>query len=196
MRMTVSTLVLFSLLTAGGCTCTQNCGEGCDTDGDPEAGRWPAPLDASQSLDESVMSRLNSLEGEWEMQGEDGVWTTSSIFAVSSSGSVVREIMFPGEPHEMTNLYHMDGTEAVATHYCAIGNQPRMTAAGVEQTEGGPAIDYTFDSVSNLRESQSHVMGGLRLVFVDENTLHQHWTSLNNEGEFDHEMTFELRRKR
>lgn len=157
---------------------------------------WPEPRDGSASLDESVMSLLGSLDGEWEMKGEDGEWHLSSVFAVSSSGSVVREIMFPGEPHEMTNLYHMDGTDAVVTHYCAIGNQPRMTATGIEQTPEGPAIDFTFESVSNLRESQSHVMGGLRLVFVDENTLQEHWTSLTNSGELDHEMTFEMRRKR
>ena len=34
-----------------------------------------------------------------------------------------------GTPMEMVTLYHMDGAELVATHYCAMGNQPRMRAA-------------------------------------------------------------------
>jgi hypothetical protein len=104
--------------------------------------------------------------------------------------------MFPGSPSEMTNLYHMDGSEAVVTHYCAAGNQPRMTASGVEATPQGPAIDYTFESVSNLRESHDHVMGGLKLVFVDADTLQEHWTTLDQQGNVAGEITFDLRRKK
>jgi hypothetical protein len=157
---------------------------------------WPSPRPISGDLDEAVMTRLTSLDGQWEMMQEDGSWGPGPIFAVSSNGSVVREIMFPGMPHEMTNLYHMDGGEAVATHYCAVGNQPRMTASRVEQTADGPSIDYTFDSVSNFRDSHPSVMGGLRLTFVDEDTLHQRWTSYNAEGEQASDpMTFILRRK-
>ena len=159
-------------------------------------GAIPPPRAGDAATDEAMLARLGSLEGEWEMQGEDGTWTTASVFTVSSNGSVVREIMFPGEPHEMTNLYHMDGTDAVVTHYCAIGNQPRMVAAGIDQTADGPSIDFGFDSVSNLRDSHDHVMGGLRLVFVDDNTIQEHWTSLDQQGEVASEMVFNYRRKR
>ena len=38
-------------------------------------------------------------------------------------------------------------------------------------------------------------MGGLTVVFVDEDTMHQHWTSYDTEGEVAHEMTFVFRRK-
>lgn len=156
----------------------------------------PSPKAANETTDQAVFAHLNTLEGEWEMQGEDGTWNTAAIFAVSSNGSVVREVMFPGSPSEMTNLYHMDGTDAVVTHYCAVGNQPRMTASGVEATAKGPAIDYTFESVSNLRESHEHVMGGLKLVFVDADTFEEHWTSLDRQGEVASEMVFSFRRKR
>jgi hypothetical protein len=90
--------------------------------------------------------------------------------------------MFPGEPHEMTNLYHMDGTDVVCTHYCAAGNQPRMVASGLTHTPEGPAMEFKFDSVSNLRETHDHYMGSLRLVMLDENTIRQEWTSLDREG--------------
>lgn len=150
---------------------------------------------ASVELDDQMMSRLEALQGEWEMQDENGNWNTSSVFSISSNGSVVREIMFPGSPSEMTNLYHMDGTDAVVTHYCAIGNQPRMVANGVTRTADGPAIEYAFDSVSNLRPDHTHVMGSLRLVFIDDNHIRQDWNSMNQNGGDDTQMSFDLRRK-
>ena len=169
---------------------------GCASDGyASDEKSIPAPRLSDPDLDAAVMDRLGSLAGEWEMQDESGDWNTSSVFALSSNGSVVREIMFPGSQSEMTNLYHMDGTDIVATHYCAIGNQPRMVASGLETTEDGPAIDFEFDSVSNLRESQSHVMGSLRLVFMGDNTLREVWTSMTPDGEVDSVMTFDYRRK-
>jgi len=168
---------------------------GCESTRTASDDGWPEPRPVSESLDSEVMPRLTALDGEWEMMQEDGSWGPGPVFAVSSNGSVVREIMMPGSPHEMTNLYHMDGTDIVATHYCAVGNQPRMVARGVEQTPEGPAIDFGLDSVSNFRPSHTHVMGGLELVFVDDNTLHQRWTSYNAEGEPQDPMTFILRRK-
>lgn len=161
-----------------------------------DAGDWPEPRASSEFLDQSVMNRLAALEGEWELKQEDGSWGKGSTFTVTSNGSAVREIMFPGEPHEMTNLYHMDGEDIVATHYCAVGNQPRLVATGFEQAEGGASLPFEFQSVSNFRESHDHVMGGLTLVFLDADTIHEIWTSFDSEGAFAHEMTFEFRRKK
>ena len=81
------------------------------------------------------------------------------------------------------------------THYCAVGNQPRMVATnGIEQTDDGPAIDFLVESVSNYVEGQDHYMGGLKLVFVDSDTVHQIWTTFNGKGEVDHQMTFVIKR--
>ena len=158
-----------------------------------------APRAGNSVTDKQMMSRLGSLEGEWESQDADGNWNTAAVFSVSSNGSVVREIMFPGSPSEMTNLYHMDGTNAVVTHYCAIGNQPRMVAKGITKTADGPAIDYEFDSVSNLRQSHTHVMDSLRVIFIDDDHIRQDWTSTPTDKSADAEpartMSFNLRRK-
>lgn len=169
---------------------------GCATDG-LTAGSRPVPVAADPVVEKAVMDRLASLAGEWHMVGEDGQSPSgSTVFAVSSAGSVLREVMMPGQPHEMTNVYHMDGSRVVCTHYCAAGNQPRMVATGLStDAEGRPVIDFAFESVSNLRESHDHYMGGLRLTFVDDSTLYQDWTSFNKNGETDHTMTFVLKRK-
>ena len=151
----------------------------------------------SPDADAEVLRVLSSLAGEWEMQGEDGKMMPASVFTVTAAGSAVREIMFPGEAHEMTNLYHLDGGDTVVcTHYCAAGNQPRMVADGMTQMPDGPGFDFRIDSVSNLRESHDHYMGSLKLVMVDDNTLHEVWSSLDRDGKPSGDpMIFVLKRK-
>lgn len=170
---------------------------GCQTSGDGTRQRSSGVqrVTASDAVSASTMQTLATLEGEWEMVSADGTTGPGSVFEVTSAGSAVREIMFPGHDHEMTNLYHMDGDTIVCTHYCAGGNQPRMVAQGVQSTEGGPVIDFKVDSVSNYRQGQDHYMGGLRLTIVDANTVHQDWTSFDDQGQVSNVMTFVLKRK-
>ena len=153
----------------------------------------PVAQDAEHKAE--VMKLLASLEGTWRMVQEDGTLSEAvSTFKPSSAGSVVREVMAVGEPHEMTNLYHMDGDAVVCTHYCAVGNQPRMVAKGVEETDEGKAIDFHVDSVSNFTEGQDHYMGGLKLVFAGDDTVHQVWTTFDKNGDVAHQMTFVMKR--
>ncbi len=65
------------------------------------------------------------------------------VFKLLSGGSAVRETMFPGTDHEMTNMYHLDGHDLVLTHYCAEGNQSRMRAK-----PGGKnnVLEFKFES--------------------------------------------------
>ena len=160
---------------------------GCQTAGTDSSGVQVATTpDETQA---SALTTLAKLEGEWEMQMPDGATGPGSTFKLTSNGSIVREIMFPGDS-EMTNVYHMDGDKLVCTHYCAVGNQPRMVAS----IDGGNSFVFKTDYVSNLLEAQDHYMGGLKLVLVDDNTLEQHWTTFNMDGEVAHEMTFVMKR--
>ena len=151
-----------------------------------------SPATAEQKA--ALLDRVKSLQGTWELPPHDGQPGREIVFAVTSNGSVVREIMFPGSTEEMTNLYHMDGPTLVATHYCAIGNQPRMRAAA-----GGPndPIDLKFDSVTNLSSADQMYMGGLKIVFVDKDHIEEHWTSYTGGKPDGHQMNpFQLSRKK
>ncbi|MSR64056.1 MAG: hypothetical protein EXS08_16665 [Planctomycetes bacterium] len=140
-----------------------------------------------------LFDQVKALEGNWEMTDEQGQGQVASVFALSSNGSVVREIMFPGTPSEMTNVYHMDGPTLVMTHYCAEGNQPRMRACTAEQG----TIAFRFDSVTNLTEPHAEYMGELTLVRVDADTLRAEWKSMQD-GKVvpDHSPVFTLTRKK
>jgi hypothetical protein len=144
---------------------------------------------ATESQTNALLGQVKSLEGEWIVTGPDGK-PGVIVFKTSSAGSVVREIMFPGQDHEMTNVYHMDGPTCVVTHFCAAGNQPRMRATKAE----GNAIAFNFDSVSNLSTADEQYMGGLTLTFVDKNHVKQTWKHYAS-GKVDNEFSFDLVRK-
>lgn len=148
---------------------------------------------ASPAQQAALLDRVKTLEGEWTMTDDQGVTHTASIFKVSSGGSVVREIMFPGHAHEMTNLYHMDGPTLVVTHYCAVGNQPRMraTADAANPTD----IAFLFDDVTNWTGPGQTYMGQMTLEFKDSDHIVQRWWHFKV-GAKGAPTVFELTRKR
>ena len=150
---------------------------------------------AAPEVSKATMDTLASLAGEWELVSADGTTGPGAVFSVTAGGTALREIMFPGHGHEMTNLYHMDGSRVVCTHYCAAGNQPRMVASALTQTGEGPTLDFAFDSVSNYTDAQDHYMGALKLVIESENSIRQEWTSLDADGKPAGTVVFNLKRK-
>jgi hypothetical protein len=153
------------------------------------APRAVAPANDAQRA--ALLDRVKQLQGTWEVTDDKGKPVTASVFAVSSGDSVVREIMFPGQAHEMTNVYHMDGPTMVMTHYCAMGNQPRLRAAA--GAPGGP-IELKLDSVSNFAADQAY-MGELTLTMADADHVTEHWRSFKD-GQVQEDTVFQLHRKK
>lgn len=158
----------------GGTECT---GDVCEREGQPEVTRA-----ADAATKSALFDRVAKLEGEWVVDmtaeeiaqyGQPG----TSVIKVTSSGSIVRDIMFVGTAHEMTNVYHMDGDELVLTHYCSQGNQPRMEAKLNDgHQHASNQIHFQFDEVSNLTSADQSYMGDVVLTFVDDNHYTQTWT--------------------
>jgi hypothetical protein len=145
---------------------------------------------ASSEEKAAGFGQLEKLVGTWETADEHGRTIVASEFALTSGGSVVREIMLPGSPHEMTNVFHLDGPELLVTHYCAGGNQPRMRARNVAPGR----LDFGFDGVTNLTEEGTY-MGELSLVMKDADTLEEHWTDFDK-GVKQPELVFVLHRRK
>ena len=88
-------------------------------------------------------------------------------------------------------MYHMDGTSLVVTHYCAMGNQPRMRASGFE----GNTIHFHFDDVTNLTSADGAYMGDLTLDIKDKDHFTESWRSIQGDKESSHAF-FEYTRKK
>src|SRR5471030_2984942 len=78
----------------------------------------------------AALEKMKKLAGTWLLADKDGKPTdeVASAIKVTAGGSVVHETLFPGQPHEMISVYTVDGADLIMTHYCVLGNQPRMKA--------------------------------------------------------------------
>lgn len=161
-------------------------------DAQPTPAPGLSPVKPATDADRAALiDRVKGLEGTWDVAGPGGM-TGEFTFAVTSNGSVVREVMFPGSDHEMTNMYSMDGPTLVMTHYCAIGNQPRMRAAAAS----GDRIDLKFDNVTNLQSPTTMYMGHMVLTVTDKDHAQETWTSFVNGKEHETHAEFKLTRKK
>jgi hypothetical protein len=141
------------------------------------------------------METLTKLAGTWVALDKAGKPTEQivSVFKVTAAGSAIHETIFPGTPHEMVSVYHLDGKDLVMTHYCAGGNQPSMRASAMR----GNALDFDFESVRDLDGPDETCMGEMTMVFNADGTVEERWSGLTD-GQVDpaHGMVFKLKRQR
>ena len=114
--------------------------------------------------------KLKKLAGTWLTADKDGKPTdqVASIIKVTAGGSVVHETLFPGQPHEMVSIYHVDGPDLVMTHYCVLGNQPHMKADRKSPTN---QICFQFAGGSNLDPTKDKHMHAATLTIVDDDHI-------------------------
>lgn len=135
---------------------------GAFADGKPEPARKPVP--------HKGLERLKKLTGTWVEADKDGKPTDKvvSVVKVIGGGSTVHETLFPGQAHEMVSVYHLDGDALVMTHYCALGNQPRMKAS-LKSPEN--KIHFEFAGGTNMDVAKDKHMHEATLTFVDDDHL-------------------------
>ncbi len=126
------------------------------------------------TLPKTAFERLKNLAGTWQgsMETADGE-AAAARYELISGGTAVMETMFPGTPHEMRSVYHMDGGNLVLTHYCAAGNQPRMKLDAAASTP--EKLVFQFAGGSNMNPAKDgHIHGG-RIVFAADGRVESEW---------------------
>lgn len=120
--------------------------------------------------------KLKNLAGTWEgasaTTGQQAAAPVTVEYAVSSNGSILLEKLMPGTPHEMVTVYYERGGKIHLTHYCAVGNQPRMDLASHEDN----TFNFSFSDSSDIDPAQEAHMHALTLELNGDNNLTQHWT--------------------
>ena len=117
--------------------------------------------------------------GAWQgsKQALDGQETITVEYVLTSRGTAVIERMFPGTPKEMVSVYAQDGHEMVMTHYCALGNQPRMKTSS---PVAGNSIIMSYIDGTNMRSLQDKHMHELTLTVIDDRHINHEWTVFEN----------------
>lgn len=125
---------------------------------------------ASKRTQHPGLERLKKLAGTWVMADKEGKPTDQvvSVVKLTAAGSAVHETLFPGSPHEMVSIYHLDGPDLIMTHYCALGNQPRMKA---DPKSPANQIRFQFAGGSNLNPAKDKHMHEGTITFVDDDHI-------------------------
>ena len=140
------------------------------------------------------LARLKAMSGEWtavptdEKEGHSGRMT----YKVTAGGSAVAETIFPGSDHEMLSVYHAEGGDLVMTHYCMLGNQPKMRAE-----RGGDPKKLVFKCVpgGSVKCATEEHMHQCTMTFIDDDHVKTEWV-LFKEGKEAGKHGFKLERKK
>jgi hypothetical protein len=118
----------------------------------------------------AALEKMKKLAGTWLLADKDGKPTDeiASVIKVTAGGSIVHETLFPGQPQEMVSVYTVDGPDLIMTHYCVLGNQPRMKA---ELKSDSNQIVFRFAGGTNLDPKKDKHMHEATLTLVDNNRI-------------------------
>src|SRR5262245_31706713 len=113
------------------------------------------------------LEKMKKLVGTWVAADKEGKPTDDvvSVIKVTAGGSAVHETVFPGQPHEMVSVYTAEGQDLVMTHYCMLGNQPRMKADA--KSAATNKISFEFAGGGNLDPKKDKHMHAATLTIVD-----------------------------
>jgi hypothetical protein len=143
--------------------------------GDKTGAKLPAPATNAN------LEKMKKLAGTWLLTDKDGKATdqVASIIKVTAGGSAVHETLFPGQPMEMISVYTAEGPDLFMTHYCVLGNQPRMKA---EANSPKNQIVFKFVGGGNLDPKKDKHMHEATLTIVNDDTIEVNGIGWENGG--------------
>jgi hypothetical protein len=136
---------------------------------------------------------LAKLVGTWQGSAKMGDKTVPVTFVYESTagGSAIVEHLFPGTPHEMMSVYTAEGDGLAMTHYCAMGNHPKM----VLKKSDARGLSFEMVKSDGLRSAAEPHMHAMSVSWTDADHIREVWTSFDK-GKANEEKVFELARKK
>ena len=136
-----------------------------------------ADLKPAQSTDAgAAFARLKTLVGQWEAITSSGK-VHLSYELVSGDTALVERDSSDSMP-SMITVYYVDGGRLLLTHYCMVGNQPRMQAKAFNADTG--EIDFQFLDATNLTSPATGHMHNAKIRIVDNSHLVSEWQFYDN----------------
>jgi hypothetical protein len=135
-----------------------------------------APAPSNKAFD-----KMKELVGSWVEADEKGDPTENvvSVIKLTAGGSAIHETIFPGQPHEMVSVYTVEGPDLVMTHYCMLGNQPRLKA---DPKSPADEIRFEFAGGANLDPKKDKHMHSATLTIRDADRIEINGIGWENGG--------------
>ena len=125
----------------------------------------------AQSDAQKSFHQLKSLTGSWEGKNSIGQSVEVSYRMTAGGSALISEIVGHGET--MISMINFDGpNRLLLTHYCAVGNQPRMQASA---SPDGKTITFNFLDATNLDNPQSGHMDHVVIAMLGPDRHTEEW---------------------
>lgn len=128
----------------------------------------------------SSFDKMKTLDGSWTGAMVEGgkEYPTSTRFMLVSDGSALMAWLAEGKPDEMVTIFHMDGADLMATHYCSAHNQPRFVA--VHDSDPNRVV-FKFKDGTNIGPHDGHMQ---EVVFIFDGADHhmEDWSYVDEHG--------------
>ena len=126
-----------------------------------------------------AFERMKQLVGSWEgtMDMGKGPEKITAGYKLTSGGSAIVETVFEGAPTEMVTVYHDDHDRKLTmTHYCMLGNQPKMVLKGMTDDE----LIFDLSEDAGLDVSTETHMHAVTITFDGKGNMTQRWTEFKD----------------
>ncbi|RJF90763.1 hypothetical protein D3876_11235 [Sphingomonas cavernae] len=121
----------------------------------------PGPAYADAASGQAAFDRLKALVGNWKGQASNGRGPDVT-FRLIAAGSVLVEDWTTASGRQSMTVFHMDGDALIATHYCPLGNQPRMALTPISEPT---RFAFDFRDATNLRDPADAHQHGVVIEF-------------------------------
>jgi hypothetical protein len=122
---------------------------------------------------------LKTLAGNWAgtfrwtgARTDEGKMNVS--YSLTGHGTTVIENLGDENDPSMTTAYHMDNGVLRMTHFCGVGNQPRLKATSYDPEKG--IINFEFVDATNLSTPDAPHVNGFRLMFESQDQIQLQFT--------------------
>jgi hypothetical protein len=144
-----------------------------------------ATFASAQSESKNSFEKLKSLAGSWEgraTSNEPGFSADSvrvSLRVTSMGNALLHEMTAPGQKEDPISMLYLDGDRLLLTHYCDMGNRPRMEG---KMAPDGKMLKFDFvDVAGDIKPGHMH---DVTFTFVDANHHVEDWTFILPGGKF------------
>ena len=128
---------------------------------------------------------LKGLEGKWVGKNSQGQ-PMEVTFRMTAGGSALMSEIHGQGPENMITMFHMDGDRLLMTHYCGVGNQPRMKVVSAD----AKSVSFEFMDGTNIGPGDGHMQ---RVTFAQPDASHhtEEWVFLDHGKEMKEVFTLE-----
>ncbi len=128
---------------------------------------------AGQNGNSTSLDGLKSLVGDWTATDADGK-PFSTSFRLISNNTALEETVNSAHDTQMVSIYSADGPRVAMTHFCSIGNQPRLETPSERPNPNEFAFPFT--GATNFASPNDQHMHRMVITMESANHFTEAWT--------------------